>query len=336
MAPSEKLSGRQKAAILLVALGMDASSQVLKELSEEELEQVTKEIANLGHVPSETVQSVIAEFKEMAIADEYVAVGGLDYAVNLLQSTVGQVKASEIIRKVHRSMELQGSMRILEKLDPVQLVNFIQKEHPQTIALVLTQLDAEQAAFVMSSLPEEIRSEVAYRFATMDRVSSEMIGEVQKVLKSRLELSVHGSELGGVKAAAEMLNFLGQSLERSILKDIGARDPALAEEIKNLMFVFEDIVLLDDRSIQRVLREVQTHDLALALKSTTPEVKRRIYQNMSERAQAMIEEEIQFMGPVRLSEVEKAQKGIVDIIRKLDEEGEIIITGRGEKEEIIV
>lgn len=336
MAPPERLSGRQKAAILLVALGMEASSQVLKEFSEEELEQITKEIANLGHVPSETVQNVMAEFKEMAIADEYVAVGGLDYAVNLLQSTVGQVKASEIIRKVHRSMELQGSMRILEKLDPVQLVNFIQKEHPQTIALVLTQLDAEQAAFVISNLPEEIRSEVAYRFATMDRVSSEMIAEVQKVLKSRLELSVHGSELGGVKAAAEMLNFLGQSLERSILKDIGARDPALAEEIKNLMFVFEDIVLLDDRSIQRVLREVQTHELALALKSTTPEVKRRIYQNMSERAQAMIEEEIQFMGPVRLSEVEKAQKAIVDIIRKLDEDGEIIITGRGEKEEIIV
>ncbi len=336
MAPKEKIPGRQKAAILLVALGMEASSQVLKEFSEEELEQITKEIANLGHVPAETVQSVITEFKDLALADEYMAVGGLDYAVNLLQSTVGQVKASEIIRKVHRSMELQGSMRILEKLDPVQLVNFIQKEHPQTIALVLTQLDAEQAAFVMRSLPEEIRSEVAYRFATMERVSSDMIAEVQKVLKSRLELSVHGSELGGVKAAAEMLNFLGQSLERSILKDIEARDPSLAEEIKNLMFVFEDIVLLDDRSIQRVLREVQTHELALALKSTTPEVKRRIYQNMSERAQAMIEEEIQFMGPVRLSEVEKAQKAIVDLIRKLDEEGEIIISGRGEKEEIIV
>ncbi|MBC7187195.1 MAG: flagellar motor switch protein FliG [Calditrichaeota bacterium] len=336
MPTAEKLSGKKKAAILVVAMGLEASSQVLKEFSEDELEQLTKEIADLGHVPPETVQSVIAEFRDLAVADEYMAVGGLDYAVNLLQNSVGPVKASEIIRKVHRSMELQGSMKILEKLDPVQLVNFIQKEHPQTIALVLTQLDAEQAAFVMSNLPEEIRSEVAYRYATMDRVSSEMIQEVQKVLKSRLELSVHGSELGGVKAAAEMLNFLGQSLERAILKDIGSRDPALAEEIKNLMFVFEDIVLLDDRSIQRVLREVQTHQLALALKSTTPEVKRRIFQNMSERAQAMIEEEIQFMGPVRLSEVEKAQKAIVDIIRKLDEEGEIIITGRGEKEEIIV
>lgn len=336
MPSAEKLAGRKKAAILVVAMGVEASSQVLKEFSEEELEQLTKEIADLGHVPPETVQSVIAEFRDLALADEYMAVGGLDYAVNLLQNSVGPVKASEIIRKLHRSMELQGSMKILEKLDPVQLVNFIQKEHPQTIALVLTQLDAEQAAFVMSNLPEEIRSEVAYRYATMDRVSSDMIQEVQKVLKSRLELSVHGSELGGVKAAAEMLNFLGQSLERAILKDIGSRDPALAEEIKNLMFVFEDIVLLDDRSIQRVLREVQTHELALALKSTTPEVKRRIFQNMSERAQAMIDEEIQFMGPVRLSEVEKAQKAIVDIIRKLDEEGEIIITGRGEKEEIIV
>ncbi|MCR4438157.1 MAG: flagellar motor switch protein FliG [candidate division KSB1 bacterium] len=336
MPPAEKLTGRQKAAILIVAMGLEASSQVLKEFSEEELEQLTKEIADLGHVPPETVQSVIAEFRDLVVADEYMAVGGLDYAVNLLQNTVGPVKASEIIRKVHRSMELQGSMKILEKLDPVQLVNFIQKEHPQTVALVLTQLGAEQAAFVMSNLPEEIRSEVAYRYATMDRVSSDMIGEVQKVLKSRLELSVHGSELGGVKAAAEMLNFLGQSLERAILKDIGSRDPALAEEIKNLMFVFEDIVLLDDRSIQRVLREVQTHELALALKSTTPEVKRRIFQNMSERAQGMIDEEIQFMGPVRLSEVEKAQKAIVDVIRKLDEEGEIIITGRGEKEEIIV
>ena len=336
MAATEKTPGAQKAAILIVAMGLEASSQVLKELSEEELEQITKEVANLGHVPPEKVQSVVSEFRDMAVADQYMAVGGLDYAVNLLQSSVGPAKASDIIRKVHRSMELQGSMRILEKLDPVQLVNFIQKEHPQTIALVLTQLDAEQAAFVISNLPEEIRSEVVYRYATMDRVSSEMIAEVQKVLKSRLELSVHGSELGGVKAAAEMLNYLGQSLERAILKDVGARDPSLAEEIKNLMFVFEDIVLLDDRSIQRVLREVQTHDLALALKSTTPEVKRRILQNMSERAQAMINEEIEFMGPVRLSEVEKAQRGIVEIIRNLDEEGEIIITGRGEKEEIIV
>jgi len=332
---SSKFSGRKKAAILLVAMGVEASALVMKELAEEEIEMLTREIANLGSVPSEVIESISNEFREMVVAHEYMAVGGMEYALQLLEEALGHTKALEIVRKVQRSMEMIG-FKILKKLDPEQLLNFIQKEHPQTIALVLTQLDPQQAAFVLSNLPDETRNEVIYRFATMDRVSFEMIKEVERVLESRVDVSLHGSQIGGVHSTAEVLNWVGQSVEKSILREIAEKSPELAEEIKNLMFTFEDVVLMDDRSIQRVLRDIRIQELALALKSTTPEVKKRVLQNMSERAQVMVEEEIKYMGPVKLSDVELAQQRIVDIVRKLEEDGEVVIAGPGEKEEIIV
>ena len=332
---SSKFSGRKKAAILLVAMGVEASALVMKELAEEEIEMLTREIANLGSVPSEVIESISNEFREMVVAHEYMAVGGMEYALQLLEEALGHTKALEIVRKVQRSMEMIG-FKVLKKLDPEQLLNFIQKEHPQTIALVLTQLDPQQAAFVLSNLPDETRNEVIYRFATMDRVSFEMIKEVERVLESRVDVSLHGSQIGGVHSTAEVLNWVGQSVEKSILREIAEKSPELAEEIKNLMFTFEDVVLMDDRSIQRVLRDIRIQELALALKSTTPEVKKRVLQNMSERAQVMVEEEIKYMGPVKLSDVELAQQRIVDIVRKLEEDGEVVIAGPGEKEEIIV
>lgn len=332
---SKRMSGRRKAAILLVAMGVDASSKVMKELSDEEIELLTKEIADLGHVPADVVENTADEFREMVVAHEYMAVGGMDYAMSILEQALGQPKALEIVRKVQRSLEMSG-FKAIKKLDPEQLLTFIQKEHPQTIALVLTQLEAQQSAWLLSNLPDDVRNDVIFRFATMERVSYDMIKEVEKVLESRIDLSAHGSQIGGVQSTAEVLNWVGTSVEKSVLREIAERNPELAEEIKNLMFVFDDVINMDDRSIQRVLREVRIQELALALKSVNPEVKKRILANMSERAQTMVEEEIKYMGPVKLSDVEGAQQRIVDVIRRLEEEGEVVLAGPGGKEEIIV
>ena len=331
----KKVSGRRKAAILLVAMGVESSSLVMKELSEEEVEMLTKEIADLGNVPSDLVESTADEFREMVVAHEYMAVGGMDYAMKLLEEALGHSRALDIVKKVQRSLDMAG-FKALKKLDPEQLLTFIQKEHPQTIALVLTQLDAQQSAWVLNNLPDNIRNDVIFRFATMDRVSFEMIKEVERVLESRIDIAAHGSQIGGIQSTAEVLNWVGTSVEKSVLREIAERNPELAEEIKNLMFVFEDIMHMDDRSIQRVLREVRIQELALALKSVGSDVSKRILSNMSERAQTMVEEEIKYMGPVKLSDVEGAQQRIVDVIRKLEEEGEVVLAGPGGKEEIIV
>ncbi len=331
----KRLTGRKKAAVLLVAMGVDASTKLMKELTEDEVEILTKEIADLGHVPADIVESTADEFREMVVAHEYMAVGGLDYAANLLEKALDEAKAMEILKKVQKSQEMVG-FKAIKKLDPEQLLTFIQKEHPQTIALVLTQLDPQQSAWVLNNLPDNIRNDVIFRFATMDRVSYEMIKEVEKDLESRIDFSTHGSQIGGIQSTAEVLNWVGTSVEKSVLREIAERDPELAEEIKNLMFVFEDIMHMDDRSIQRLLREIKIQELALALKSVGPEVKKRILSNMSERAQTMVEEEIKYMGPVKLSDVEGAQQRIVDVIRTLEEQGEVVLAGPGGKEEIIV
>jgi flagellar motor switch protein FliG len=231
-------------------------------------------------------------------------------------------------------MEVTG-FNVLREVDPNQLLNFIQKEHPQTIALVLAQIDPEQAGTIVSDLPSELQKEVVHRFAVMDSVSQDTVSQVEKILESRIDFSAGGEKIGGVKKAAEVLNMLGRSSEKRILDGISQEDPDLATEIKNLMFVFEDIVMLDDRSIQRVLKEVDTQLLTLALKAVSDEAKERILKNMSQRASEMIQEEMEFMGPVRLSEVESAQRQIVDTILRLDEEGEIILKTGGGGEDIV-
>ncbi len=334
---TKKLSvdGRKKAAILLVAVGSKASSEILKEMTEEEVELLTREIAQIENIPGEVIDDVKGEFRQMVLAQQYIAVGGLEYAKEILEEALGSAKALEVIKKVQRSLEIRG-FNVLKKLDTEQLLSFMQKEHPQTIALVLTQLEPEQASSILANLPLDLRNDVMYRFATMDRVSMEYIKEVEKVLESRVEFNVSGNQIGGVKMAANVLNMTGQSVEKSILSDLSQRDPELAAEIKNLMFVFEDILMLDDRSIQRVLKDVDMKELSLALKGASEEMKKKILTNVSERASTMIKEEMEFMGPVKLRDVEKAQQKIVDIVRKLDEEGEVVMSSPGGKEEVIV
>lgn len=331
----KRVDGKKKAAILLVAIGSKASSLVMKEMTDEEVEAISREIAMMDNIPADTIDYVKGEFRQMVLAQQYIAVGGIEYAKEVLEEALGSNKALEIIKKVQRSMEIRG-FNVLKKLDTEQLLSFMQKEHPQTIALVLTQLEPEQAASILGNLPVDMRNDVMYRFATMDRVSVDYIKEVEKVLESRVEFNVSGNQIGGVKAAASILNMAGQSVEKNILTDLSQRDPELASEIKNLMFVFEDLLMLDDRSIQRVLKDVDMKELSLALKGGSEDMKSKILNNVSERASAMISEEMEFMGPVKLRDVEKAQQKIVDIVRKLDEEGEVVMSSPGSKEEIFV
>ena len=335
--PFEDLTGTQKAAILILGLGTGVASKVLKGLTEIELEKVTVELANLKDVAPKVEEDVVKEFSEVITAQQYINQGGVEYAKNLLESAVGHQKAVEILKRLEGSLKTTGFARI-KNIDPKQLVNFIQHEHPQTISLILSQLSHSQAAQILSDLEPELQAEVALRMATMEKISPEIIGELEGVLEGQFE-EVGTRDLsisGGTKTVAEVLNLMETSTEKAILESIEAENPELAAEIKNLMFVFEDIILLDDRSVQRVLKDVETKDLAISLKAASEEVKEKIYKNVSERVASMIKEEIEFMGPMRLTDVESAQQRIVETIRRLQDEGQIIIAGRGGKEELVV
>ncbi len=333
----EDLTGAQKSAILILGLGAEVASKVLKELSEMEIERVTVELANLQDISPKLEEVVVKEFSEVITAQQYINQGGVEYAKNLLETAVGRQKAVEILKRLEGSLKTTGFARI-KNIDAKQLVNFIQHEHPQTISLILTQLAHSQAAQVLSELDPELQSEVSLRMATMEKISPEIIGELEGVLEGQFE-EVGTRDLsisGGTKTVAEVLNLMETSAEKSILETIEAENPELAAEIKNLMFVFEDVILLDDRSVQRVLKDVETKDLAISLKAASEEVKDKIFKNVSERVAAMIREEIEFMGPMRLTDVESAQQRIVETIRRLQDEGQIIIAGRGGKEELVV
>ncbi len=321
----ENLSGTKKAAIFLVSLGAEASSKVYQYLTEGEVERVSREIAMLDGVPSSVLHQVNQEFHQMVLAQQYIAAGGLQYAQEVLEAALGEGKAMEILKRVERALQIKG-FNVLENVDTNQLIAFLQKEHPQTIALVLTQVTPVQAANVLTELSPQVQVDVMYRLSQMERVSPETIAAVEKVLESRIDFSSGSSQIGGVQTAADILNLVGQRFEKNILAGIAKENPDLASEIKNLMFVFEDVVNLDDRSIQKVLREVDNKELAMALKASSEELKSKILANMSRRAAEMIEEELDYMGPVRLREVEEVQQRIIDIIRRLEEEGQIVIT----------
>lgn len=333
-AGSRRLTALQKAAVLLISIGPDASAAIYKNLQEDEIEEITKEVVSLRNVESDTVHDVIEEFYQMMKAQEFIAVGGMTYAEDVLNRSLGPDKAVEILRRIERMMKVKG-FNILKNVDANQLLAFIQKEHPQTIAFVLTQLSPPQGAQILADLPPELQADVMLRFANMERVAPETIASVEAVLESRIDFSQSASKLGGVRSAAEILNMIGQSAERSILSKINEQAPELATAIKNLMFVFEDIINLDDRSIQRVLKEVDNKDLALALKHVSPDVKKRVLANLSQRASQMIQEEIDYMGPVRLKDVEVAQQKIVDTIRSLEEAGQVVIVGGTKAEEMV-
>ena len=335
MAQTRDLTGRQKTAILLISLGSEISAQILKHLDEDEIEDVTLEIANMRRVNPEVKEAVLEEFYELCLAQNYLAIGGIDYAKEMLEKALGPAKASGIIDKLISSLQIRP-FDFARKTEPSQLFNFIQNEHPQTIALIMSHLHPEQAGAILSALPATQQVEVAKRIATMDRTSPEVLKEIETVLEKRLSSFVlQDYNAGGVETAVAILNRVDRGTEKTIIESLEEEDPELAEEIKKRMFIFENIVTLDDRSIQRVLREVDLKDLALALKTASEDVTNRIFKNISKRAVEMLREDMSLMGPVRLRDVEEAQQKIVNIIRQLDESGEIVIA-RGGEDEIIV
>jgi flagellar motor switch protein FliG len=330
------INGRQKAAILLIALGPDIAAAIFKHLREDEIEKLTLEIANQRRVTQEQKDKVLVEFHQMALAREYISSGGIDYAREIIEKALGADKAVMIINRLTSSLQIRP-FDFARKTDPSQLLNFIQNEHPQTIALIMAYLQPEQAAAIISALPPDRQVDVAKRIALMDRTSPDIIKDVERILERKLSSMVTQdfTAAGGVDSVVEVLNRVDRTTERTIIENLEVQNPELAEEIKKRMFVFEDIVLLDDRSLQLVLREIDSKDLSLALKASSNEVAEKIYKNMSKRAGEMLREEIQYMGPVRIRDVEEAQQKVVNVIRRLEEAGEIIVS-RGKGDEIIV
>ncbi|MFH1374450.1 MAG: flagellar motor switch protein FliG [bacterium] len=333
----EEMTAVQKAAVALVAFGSEVSAHVMKGLPENDMERIAIEIANLRDVQPEVEEKVIDECYQIFMARQYISQGGIDFARQVLESAVGRAKAREIMNRLESVIKSSG-FSLLKDIDPKQLTSFLQNEHPQTISLILTQLSPQHAAAVLSELTPELQAEVSLRIATMEKIAPEILREIEQTLQSHFEASIGAgvTASGGAKAVAEILNLIDATAEKNILQSLEAEDPDLAAEIKNMMFVFEDIILLDDRSIQRLLKDVETKDLAIALKAASDDVKGKIFANVSERVAVMIREEMEFMGPTRLSDVEAAQGRIVESVRRLEEEGQIIISGRGGKEEIIV
>jgi len=330
------LTGVQKAAVLLITLGPERSADIFKHLKEEEIEELTLEIANTRSVAPEVKEEVLNEFYQVCLAQQYIAEGGIGYAKQLLDKALGNEKAQEIISKLTASLQVRP-FEFVRKTDPSQLLNFIQDEHPQTIAMILSYLTSTQSAMVLGALPPEKQADVAKRIAMMDRTSPDVIKEVERVLERRLASLVNQDYtiVGGVDAIVNILNTVDRATEKHIMESLEIEEPELADEIRKKMFVFEDIMLLDDRAIQRVLRDVDNNDLAIALKGANDEVQNVIFKNLSKRLAAMIKEDMDFMGPVRMKDVEEAQQKIVGVIRRLEDAGEIVIS-RGGGDEIVV
>ncbi|CAM3355988.1 flagellar motor switch protein FliG [Marinicrinis lubricantis] len=330
------LSGRQKAALLLITLGPEVSAQIFKHLRDDEIEQLTLEIANVRKVSTETKETVLSEFHEICMAQEYISQGGLAYAKEVLEKALGGQKAVDILNRLTATLQVRP-FDFARKADPAQILNFIQNENPQTIALVLSYLKSDQASVILSSLSQEKQADVAKRIALMDSTSPEVVSQVERILEQKLSATVTQdyTNAGGIESIVQILNGVDRGTERTILDSLEIQDPELAEEIKKRMFVFEDIVNLDNRSIQRIIRDVENADLQLALKVSSDDVRDVIFRNMSKRMADTFKEEMEFMGPVRLRDVEEAQTRIVATIRKLEETGEIIIA-RGGGDDIIV
>ncbi|MBZ4663096.1 MAG: fliG [Caloramator sp.] len=333
----DKLTGVQKAAILFITLGPDASAPILKKLPENDIQKITFEIANMQKIKKELREEVLQEFVNLNKAKDYIIEGGFDYAKNLLSKALGSQKAMEIIEKVSEITQQYRPFSIARKADAQQLLNVIINEHPQTIALILCYLQPEKAAQLLSGLPEELQTDVAKRIATMSNTSPIVIEEVEEILEKKLSNVVRSdfATIGGVQTLVDILNNVDRTTEKSIIEELDRYQPELAEKIRDSMFVFEDIITLDNASIQRILREVDMKVLALALKGCSEDVSNIIYSNMSKRAAQTLKEDLEFMGPVRLIDVEKAQQQIVSIIRRLDEAGEIVMS-RGGNDAIIV
>src|SRR5690625_1811247 len=330
------LTGRQKAAIHLISLGPDVSAKVYKYLTEEEIERLSLEISSVNKVEPEMKEEILDQFHQIALAQDYISQGGVTYAKTILEKAFGKQEAANIINRLTTSLQVRP-FDFARRADATQILNFIQSEHPQTIALVLSYLDPEQAGQILSGLPQEMQADVAKRMATMESTSPEIISQVEQVLERNISSSLTEdyTQTGGIQAVVEVLNGVDRSTEKTILDALEVQDPELSDEIKKRMFVFEDIVILDNRAIQRVVREVENDDLRLALKVASEEVKEIVFKNMSERMVETFKDEMEYMGPVRLRDVEEAQSRIVSVIRNLEDVGEIVIA-RGGGDDIIV
>lgn len=323
----ENLSGREKAAILMVALGKKAASEVFRAMNPREVEEVALEIAELGNIPNELIERVVAAFYENTLGKRRVQQGGVDYARQLLATTFGSEAGDQMLSKVMDAIRSR-SFRVLKHLDASQLISFLRDEHPQTIALVLVHLTPKQAGIVMTGLPEDLQGEVALRMARIGAIAPGAIQTIEEQLEKHVSaISLSSSASGGPEAVVNVLHQVDRATEDSIIEAIAEEDPELADEIRNMMFVFEDIAKLDERAIREMLKEVEVKELALALKGASDEIKKKIFDNMSKRAREGIVEDMQYMGPVRLADVEAAQMAILAVFRRLEEEGTINLSG---------
>lgn len=326
---SRDIRGKEKVAILLITLGPEKSAEIFKHLNEEEIEEITLQIANMRMVSPSDKSKIIEEFYQICLAQEYISEGGVGYAKDILERALGEEEAYNILDKLTSSLHVRP-FEFIRKADPEQVLNYIQGEHPQTIALILSYLEPIQAGKILSNLPEESQADITRRIGLMDRTSPDVIKEIEAVLESKFSsmISEDYTSTGGIENIVAILNSVDRSTEKYIMNELSQKDLELSEEIKKRMFVFEDIVGLDDRAIQRVIREVDNSKWSVALKNASEDVKDSIFRNMSSRLTEMIKEDIEFMGPVRIRDVEEAQQEIVNIIRSLEDDGEIF-TPRG-------
>ena len=333
---NSSVSNREKIAVLMVALGNDIAAEVYKKLDDTAIELITLEVANLRKVTPELKLEVLKEAQEVLMAREFMARGGVDYARDVLERALGPERAQNLLARITASLQVRP-FDFMRHTDPQQVLGFIQGEHPQTIALILSYLEAPQAAMILSGLPAVLQAEVAKRIARMDRITPEVLREVERVLERKLS-TVMGQDFtmaGGIDAVVAIVNSADRTTERNIMEHLEENDPELAEEIKKRLFVFEDIIRLDDRSLQRVLREVDMKELGLALKGATEELRTKFFKNMSKRAAEMLQEDMDYMGPVRVKDVEESQQKVVNIVRGLEEQGEIVIASGGEDELVV-
>ncbi|MGX6441613.1 flagellar motor switch protein FliG [Neobacillus sp. K501] len=330
MATALKLTGKLKTAILLISMGKEASSKVFKYLPEEEIEEITLAIASISKVDSKEKEEVLKEFHEMCMAQDFLAMGGIGYAHDVLETALGKDRAKQIIQKLTTQLQVKP-FDFARRVDATQIYHFLQNEHPQTIALVLAHLEPQQASLILSSLSEDLQSDVARRIATLEQTSPDVIKEVEKILEQKLATTIRQdySVVGGIESIVSILNGVDRGTEKSILEQLSQKNTELVDEIKKRMFVFEDIINLDRRAIQRIIQEVENSDLMLALKAASPELKDVIFENMSKRMVETFNEEMQYLGPVRVKDVEEAQGRIVSVIRRLEDSGELVIARGG-------
>ncbi|MBZ4672362.1 flagellar motor switch protein FliG [Deferribacterales bacterium Es71-Z0220] len=333
MADTQNMTGIKKAAMLLITLGEELSSKILGELDDDEVQDISREIALTKMVDPDTMEAVVEEFYNMLLAKKFISKGGLDYAKSVLTKSLGPERARKIIDRLTKLLEQSSGFEFLTKIEPKQLAKFIQNEHPQTIALILAHLDPTQAAESLAELPEDLKAEVAIRIANLQDISPSVVKTLSKVLEERFEsISSYNVEVGGVKSVAEIFNRMDRTTSKQTLERLEKDAPELVASIRDMMFVFEDIKRLGQQAIQEILKRADKNTLTLALKGADEELKNRFFESMSKRAVETMKEEMDYMGPVKLKDVEKAQHEIVEIVRELDEEGVVSISGGDEEQ----